>query len=188
MSTVLVTYASRTGSTREIAEAVADELRQTDHTVALVECSAAPDIGGFDAAVIGSALHGRRWMPDAVDYLRRQARHLIDRPTFLFQSGPCSDGTTHVPVTRSPKAVRRITRRYGLTDPVTFTGRIDHTHAPGRFTRWSAAPVAPGDYRDWTAIRAWGYAIGFEIHAYLDHRPQRRHDLSHPVTLLPTRQ
>lgn len=97
MSRVIVAYASRMGSTREIAEVVADELRQTDHTVTIAPCSAAPDAAGFDAAIIGSALYGRRWMPDAEHYVRRQARHLTNRPTYLFQSGPCRVATPASP-------------------------------------------------------------------------------------------
>lgn len=171
MSRVIVAYASRMGSTREIAEVVADELRQTDHTVTIAPCSAAPDAAGFDAAIIGSALYGRRWMPDADHYVRRQARHLTNRPTYLFQSGPCRVATPGVTPMASPRAVRRIIRRAGLADPVTFSGRIDPTQPPTwRWTRWNATSVASGDFRDWNVIRAWGYAIGIDIHDCLDRR------------------
>lgn len=171
MSRVIVAYASRMGSTREIAEVVADELRQTDHTVTIAPCSVAPDTAGFDAAIIGSALYGRRWLPDAEHYVRRQARDLMNRPTYLFQSGACRVAAPGVTPMASPRAVRRIIHRAGLADPVTFSGRIDPTQPrPLRLTPWKTTSVVSGDVREWNVIRAWGYAIGIDIHDYLDHR------------------
>jgi hypothetical protein len=58
-----------------------------------------------------------------------------------------------------------------LADPVTFSGRIDPTQPrPLRLTPWNTTSVVSGDVRDWNVIRAWGYAIGIDIHDYLDHR------------------
>lgn len=183
MSKVLVAYASRTGSTREIAEAISDELRQTDHTVILTPCADAADVDGFDAVVIGSALHGRRWMPAAVGYLHRQGRYLINRPTFLFQSGPCGEDLPGVTSTPVPGAVRRVIRRFDLPEPVTFPGRLDPGRVRGRIARWLTQSGAPRDCRDWTAIRAWGYEVGIELHECLARRPQRPHDFYHPLSV-----
>lgn len=159
MCRILVAYASRAGSTREIAEAVADELRQTDHSVTVASCDDAPDADGFDAVVIGSALYASRWLLTATRYLRRQRSYLNGRPTYLFQSGcrPRHDvGRTPV-----PRAVRWLGRHLGLADPVTFAGRLDP--ADSRHSRWLAAAAPSGDFRDWEEIRAWAYAIGTEL-------------------------
>lgn len=157
MCRVLVAYATRGGSTQEIAEAVADELRQTDHSVTIAPCDAAPDAEGFDAVVVGSALYTGRWLAAATHYLRRQSRALAGRPTYLFQSGPCSEDPNATP---TPRAIRSLARRLGLAEPTTFAGRIDPARITGRFSRWLATSVPAGDFRDWTAIRGWGYAVG----------------------------
>ena len=160
MGRVLVAYASRAGSTREIAETVADELRQTDHCVIVASCDDAPDADGFDAVVIGSALYAGRWLPTATRYLRRQRPHLTGHPTYLFQSGPC--GPRHdVGRTPVPRAVRRLGRQLGLADPVTFAGRLDPSDS--RLSRWLSVAAPSGDFREWEEIRAWGYAIGTEL-------------------------
>lgn len=167
MCRILVAYASRAGSTREIAEAVADELRQTDHSVTVASCDDAPDADGFDAVVIGSALYADRWLPTASRYLRRQRPHLQGRPTYLFQSGPCrprpeEGGPQHdAGRTPVPRVVRRLGRQLGLAHPVTFAGRLDP--ADSRLSRWLAAAAPSGDFRDWEEIRAWGYANGTEL-------------------------
>lgn len=173
MSTVLVTYASRMGSTREIAEAIAADLRETDHTVTCQPCAASPDADSFDAVVLGSAIYVQRWMGDALDYLRRQAPALSTRRTYLFQSGPCGTDGGGAKITPVPRAVHRIVRTFGLSEPVTFGGRLDPELATGRLTRWVATGQA-GDDRDWEAIHAWGFAIGSELHKHLD-RPSEQH-------------
>ncbi len=181
MCRVLVAYATRGGSTREIAEAVADELRQTDHVVAVASCDDAPDVEGFDAVVIGSALYTGRWLPTATRYLRRQSPALRRRPAYLFQSGPCSPDPAVIDGTSTPRAVRTLTRRLGLAAPTTFAGRLDPTAITGRFSRWVATSVPAGDFRDWNAIRDWGYAIGYG----LQDSPGRRTALPSPPERLP---
>src|SRR3954471_17837989 len=108
MCRILVTYSSRMGGTREIAEAIADELTETDHTVTCAPCDEAPDADTFDAVVIGSALYVRRWRRDALHYLRRQAPPLATRPTYLFQSGPAGNDPEPRPPTATPRAVRHL--------------------------------------------------------------------------------
>ena len=181
MCTVLLAYASRMGATREIAEVLADELRQTDHAVKIISCATAPEADEFDAVVIGSALYTGRWMPEASRYLRRQAPRLTNRPTFLFQSGPCDTGRDSATPTAVPHTVGRTVRRFGLPEPITFAGRLDPTRATGRMSRWMADALPAGDFRDWTAIRAWGYSIGVELYEFLDRRPQPPHVHCQPV-------
>ena len=54
---VLVTYASRMGSTAGIGEAIAERLRAAGLDVTVVPVSHAPDPEGFDAVVCGSAIY-----------------------------------------------------------------------------------------------------------------------------------
>ena len=88
MSRVLVAYASKHGATAEIAEAVAAELRQAGHEV---DCMSAEQVSGldaYDAAVIGSAVYMKRWLPEARRLLKRHAKELADRPFWVFSSRP----------------------------------------------------------------------------------------------------
>src|SRR5918994_3605544 len=89
MSRVLVAYASKHGATEEIAEAIAGELRGAGHSVDCVAAEGVTDLGSYDAAVIGSAVHMARWRPEARRLLRRAAKELTGRPLWLFSSGPC---------------------------------------------------------------------------------------------------
>ena len=49
MSRVLVAYGTKHGATREIAEAITDELRRAGHDVDCIEADAATGIDNYDA-------------------------------------------------------------------------------------------------------------------------------------------
>ena len=60
---VLVAFASRHGSTREIAEGIAQELRASGHSVAVRPVDAVQGIERYEAAVIGGAVYMGDWLP-----------------------------------------------------------------------------------------------------------------------------
>ena len=95
MSRVLVAYATRMDSTREIAVAIADELRRLGHQVTVTPCPTSVSLAKFDAVLVGSAVYGRRWLPEAVQFLAARQDSLQDRMVWLFQSGPCGTGPDH---------------------------------------------------------------------------------------------
>jgi menaquinone-dependent protoporphyrinogen IX oxidase len=43
------------------------------------------DLGRYDAAVLGSAVHGGRWLPAAAQFVERNAAVLHERPVWLFR-------------------------------------------------------------------------------------------------------
>ena len=168
MTTVLVVYASRMGSTREIAEAIGAQLSSRGFQVAVTAAADAAHARSFDAVIIGSAVYMGRWNVDAVDYLKRQSDDLIGRPTWLFQSGPTGPAKEN-PGTRTPRAIRRLCHQIGLAEPMTFAGNLDHSRAQGWLARWVSNGDLAGDFRDWDQIRAWADEVADRLVA--DHAP-----------------
>jgi menaquinone-dependent protoporphyrinogen oxidase len=141
------------GSTAEIAEAIADQLRSHGLEVVATPFASAPDPSEFDAIVLGSAVYTTRWMKSARRYLHRHRETLAARPTWLFESGP----TGEVAERRheSPAAVVRLAEEIGSPPIIVFGGNLDPARATTRLARWVANSDMAGDYRDWDAIRAW---------------------------------
>src|SRR6478752_10437129 len=84
---VLVAYASALGSTREIAQHVADRM-----AVALgeVECRSVEEVksvAGYDAFVVGSAIHNQAWLDPALVFFTHNAHELAKRPVWAFSVG-----------------------------------------------------------------------------------------------------
>jgi menaquinone-dependent protoporphyrinogen oxidase len=57
MNTILVAYASRMGSSAEIAHTIGQQLREAGYEVDVSTCSKAARAGMYDAVIIGSALY-----------------------------------------------------------------------------------------------------------------------------------
>jgi menaquinone-dependent protoporphyrinogen oxidase len=162
---VLVAYASRMGSTKEIAEAIGAELVARDLEVDVLPCTSDPKPDDYDAVVLGSAIYVRRWDKPARSYLKQYAAALADRPTWLFQSGPCGPGAETEQLD-PPKHVAKQMSKHGLPRPRTFGGRLDTEHANGLVSQWMAekGPLS-GDFRDWQQIRDWAAGIANDLTA-----------------------
>lgn len=84
---VLVAYASALGSTREIAQHLASRM-----ALALddVECRSVEDVkavSGYEAVVVGSAVHNQAWLPPALQFLARHSGELATKPVWAFSVG-----------------------------------------------------------------------------------------------------
>lgn len=162
MSRILVTFATRMGSTGEIAAAIGDELRAADFAVDVVSCEENPAAAAYDAVVIGSAVYVGRWDKRATAYLAEHRAVLAELPVWTFQSGPCGDGAEHEEIAVS-RRVRRLLTSIDAHPPVTFGGRLDAEHATGRLSRWMSTGILAGDFRDFEAVRHWASQIAAEL-------------------------
>jgi len=160
-SRVLVAYASKMGSTAEIAEAIATQLRTHGIEATTSSCAAAPDPSAFDAVVVGSAVYATRWQKSARRYLRDWRDQLSSRPTWLFESGPTGDLSERRH--ESPAAVVRLAAEIGAPPIMVFGGNLDPERATTPIARWVANSDMAGDYRDWTAIRGWADRIAAAV-------------------------
>jgi menaquinone-dependent protoporphyrinogen oxidase len=158
---VLVTYASRMGSTAEIGEAIGERLRAAGLDVTLVPVGQAPEPEGFDAVVCGSAIYATRWDKAARHYIRQHRQALAERPTWLFESGPCGDSAEQRHQT-SP-SVLRLAEDIASVPPQVFGGNLDPARAKTRIARWVANSDLAGDYRNWDQIRTWADGIGRQV-------------------------
>lgn len=90
---VLVAYGSRQGATRGIADLVAEVLRAAGQVVDVRPVGTVGDLSGYDAFVVGGAVHLGRWHPEVVAFLHAHRHELVYRPVWLFSNGPAADGT-----------------------------------------------------------------------------------------------
>jgi menaquinone-dependent protoporphyrinogen oxidase len=159
--TVLVAYGSKFGSTAEIAEAIADELRAAGVDVDLRDAADVKDVRDYEAVVLGSALYAFRWRPEAVRMLRRHRGELARRPLWLFHSGPLGKGTNDPQ--KPPRAVARLLPELGAEPPVTFAGRLEAETARGFIAKKMIEGGSGGDFRNWPAIRGWAHEIAASL-------------------------
>jgi menaquinone-dependent protoporphyrinogen oxidase len=73
---ILVTYATRYGSTEEVAATITTILRDAGLEVELQPMSAVKGLDAYGAAVLGAAIYGGNWHPDGHQFLSQQQEAL----------------------------------------------------------------------------------------------------------------
>jgi menaquinone-dependent protoporphyrinogen oxidase len=164
---VLVAHASRHGSTAGIAAhlGAAIEARCAQHRVpveVVVEPAATVrSLADVHAVVLGSAVYVGKWLPPARELVRAFTHELKSRDVWLFSSGPLGDPPRPVDEPAEPLALVGV---LGAHEHKVLAGALDRGHL-GHAERLVARAVhAPeGDFRDWDAIRDWGYQIADDL-------------------------
>jgi menaquinone-dependent protoporphyrinogen oxidase len=164
MASVLVVYATKYGSTQEVAEAVADSLREQGLDV---DVRPAADPGGVDrysAVVVGGALYYFRWMRDARKFLSRHRKTLEHMPVAAFGMGPWNEDPEKL-AEELADALRQLEKalaKFEWLKPAavaSFGGVFDPAKLrfPDNNPAMKSMPAA--DARDWDAIRAWSETL-----------------------------
>ena len=158
---VAVIYASRHGSTREIAEALRDGLRERGHNAELGSVDDGVDLTAFDAAVFGSAVYMGRWMKSAREYAEARRGELSGKPLWLFSSGPIGDPPEPM---EDPYGIAELKESLGARDHHLFAGKIDKSELGFAEKAVLAAVGADeGDSRDWADVKHWAATIADEL-------------------------
>jgi menaquinone-dependent protoporphyrinogen oxidase len=157
---VLVTAASRHGSTADIAAAIVRELRLHGLDAEFMEPRDVDDVSAYDAVVLGSAVYAGRWMGSATDFITRCRHSLAGRPVWLFSSGPV--GTPANPA--DAPSVSKLMEETGALGHQVFAGKLDRAEL-GRLERTMIRAVrAPeGDYRNWDEITRWAAHVAMGL-------------------------
>jgi menaquinone-dependent protoporphyrinogen oxidase len=157
---ILLAYASRYGSTKEIAEEVGEILRDRGLTVDVKNVMTVTDLSGYDAVVIGSPIHMGKWIVEAVDFIKINQNELRKVPVAVFSVG-FSVRHPHEENLRKAKASIAAIRPYiHPLDVGIFGGKIDFDLLvePDRQILLLAG-AEDGDFRDWDEITAWASGL-----------------------------
>ena len=157
---ILVAYASRYGSTEEIARVIADEVRALGYEVDCMNVMEVEDVTSYTAVVAGSPIYMGKWLPEAVDLAKRFRVALNERPLAVFAVGYSMKEEDDL-IRKSARASMNELRMYvhaqveGL-----FAGKFDpEGMSTSDLQIMKMARATPGDARDWTAVRNWARAL-----------------------------
>ncbi|HTY72036.1 MAG TPA: flavodoxin domain-containing protein [Actinomycetes bacterium] len=150
MAQVLVAYATKNGSTEQVARVVAGVMGEAGARVDVRPAGAVKEtLERYSLVVLGGALYRGRWHRDARRFLRRHRGDLVHRRVAVFGMGPREDDGAAWQ--RSRTQLDNALARYPTLTPtsVAVFGGVDPKGRKG----------ARRDLRDWDAIRAWAYAL-----------------------------
>ncbi len=159
---ILVAYATRTGSTVGVAAAIGETLAGRGYAVDVKPINEAPDPGAYQAVIIGSAVNGGKWLPEAVEFVQRHQQSLRQSPLALF--------CVHILNLGDSETARKNRRAY-LNDVRSLVSPVDEAFFSGKgidpketspILLWILRTIkfAPeGDCRDWARIRGWAQTL-----------------------------
>lgn len=158
MKSILVAYATGTGSTGEVAEAIGEVIAQHDVQVDVSNIKEINGINHYSAVVLGSSIRLGQWLPDAVDFLNTFRQELGRVPVAYF--------TTCVTMIDNTADSRRTVLAYmeplqhiaPEVEPVGL-GLFAGSLSPNLRMIMPSEMQPYGDYRDWDIIRSWAEDI-----------------------------
>ncbi len=164
MPRVLVTYASRYGSTAEIATAIGEELTEAGLDVDVLVAGPELQVAKYDAVVVGSPSYGRKWLPDASIFVVGNRDRLAQLPVALFTVGSLGVKNPRSALREHREIVSTLSDLAPGLDPVAtalFHGSFSRSNLPLclRILDWMAG-TPQGDHRDWDAIHNWARSVG----------------------------
>lgn len=167
---ILVAYATRYGSTQEIAEKVAATLREGGLAVDIQPMREVQTLDGYAAVVLGAPIYIGRWHKDAHQFLSRHQTALTQRPVAIFALGPIGidENEMHSSRAQLSEELGKYPWLAAIAVGV-FVGKYDPTKLHLRDRLIASLPASPlyqmpaRDGRDWAAIRAWASNLAVEL-------------------------
>lgn len=171
-ATALVAYATRYGSTQQVAEAVAATLREHGLAVDFTSMRNVRSLDAYSAVVLGAPLYIGHWHKDARQFLLRHHDGLARRPVAIFALGPLTNPRDETEWTGCRNQLDKDLAQYPWLAPVAvelFGGKLDPAQLRFPDTLLNVMPaspfkdMAPTDLRDWEAIRAWAADLAAKL-------------------------
>ena len=159
---ILVTYASRFGSTAGVAEAIGKTLAESGAQVDVFPMREVKDLSAYQAVVAGSAINAGAWLPEAMQFMQTHRAELNQKPFASFlvcmtlamrnadqYRGHVADWLTPVRALVRPVSEGLFAGGLDIAKIPSFSDRLKFRLSV-LFGVWKE-----GDHRDWNAIRAW---------------------------------
>ncbi len=160
MARILVAYATKLGSTREVAERVAARLRDRGLEADLAAAATVKSLDGYDGVVFGGALYMFRLVREGRSFLRRNRKALGRVPVAVFGMGPTENTEEQFAGARA-HLDKSLVGLKGVT-PVAVTifgGVFDAAKLKFPYNNAGTRAMPPADLRDWKTIEVWADSL-----------------------------
>jgi menaquinone-dependent protoporphyrinogen oxidase len=168
---VLVAYASKHGSTADVARFIGDVLKEHDVDVTVSGVEQVTSAAGYDAFLLGTPIYGGMWLSEMSQFIEKFEKDLSGKLNYLWMM--CirileEGGYEHaIQNYVHQEALHKI----GVKEVVAFAGKLKLDEIDWN-ERWTLSihydgQRLPGsvsdDFRDWNAIREWAKKVRGEL-------------------------
>ena len=153
--TILIAYGTVAGSTKEVAQAISEEMQNAGAQVDVKPVENVKTIDGYDGVVVGTAVRMFHILGKTRRFLRRHKKDLQDIPVAYFLVCLTMGEETPENIEQAKKYAQPM---INTKEPVSlglFGGCIDHEKLNDFFGK-TMKSVPEQDHRDWEKISEWG--------------------------------
>ncbi len=157
---VLIVYATKQGSTTEVAQKIGDTLSEKGIDVDVKTAQEVTSLNGYSTVIIGSAIRMASWLPDAVDFVKKHQQTLKETKTAIFSVHILNSADTPESAKEREAYTKEINELITPQTEAFFTGKVEPAEL--RFVDrmlFKMVNSPEGDFRDWDAIRSWAKQI-----------------------------
>lgn len=165
---VLVAYASRCGSTGEVAEAIGQPLCNNGVAVDVRLVENVKDLSSYQSVIVGSAIRRSKWLPEAVEFVEANRDFLKEVPVAYFLTCLALSKNTEETRRKASAYLDPVCKAVPEVQPLSmglFAGVLDYSKLSWGMRmvmkrKMDKVGVQEADYRDWNAIRTWASRLG----------------------------
>jgi menaquinone-dependent protoporphyrinogen oxidase len=164
-NSVIIGYATRYGSTQEVAEAVASILREYGFMADLKPLRKIRTLEKYNSVVLGAPLFMFHWHKDALHFLSKYRKSLMKKSIAVFALGPVQDPHNEKEWKDSRAQLDKELSKFPWFKPADikiFGGKFDPAKLHS-LMKLFAGKVPPSDIRDWEAIRSWASDLASQL-------------------------
>ena len=171
MVNILVTYATRYGSTGEIANIICEELNKIELISYNSPVNSNVELSNYDGLILGSPIYGGNWLYEAESFLKHNRNKLRKIPIALFSVGMVTIKNVNNGKKEHERALERLPINHSLKNVIKvalFDGVSYRSNLPFWLRTLDFMAGTPqGDFRKWNVIRDWAKRVGqdFILHS-----------------------
>ncbi|MBN2734151.1 MAG: flavodoxin domain-containing protein [Methanomicrobiaceae archaeon] len=153
---ILVAFATRYNSTKEIAEFIAAILKEDGYDADSKNMLNIKDIDNYDFIIAGSAIQMGKWLPEARDFMQMHKNYLNKVPLFVFSCGITLNTPDENATRKALFATDEIQQYVNPKEIGLFAGKLDENSLcdSDRELIILAKPEC-GDFRNLDAVKKW---------------------------------
>jgi menaquinone-dependent protoporphyrinogen oxidase len=153
---ILVAYATRNGSTAEIAQAIGKELTIAGLAVDVAEIKTISTLADYTGVVIGGPLYMGSVDGSVGKFIRKNREQLLTLPVAAFAVGIAPKNPNPAAIEESREALKKSMEPVSPVTSILFAGKLDPAKVNFVMRKFlEMAKIPAGDFRDWDAIAAW---------------------------------
>ena len=157
---ILVTYATKAGSTAEIASKIGEHLSERGFQVDVINVKSKPDPKEYQAVILGSCIRMGGWLPEMLDYIKANQFALNSTQSALFTVHMLNAGDDEASKTARNAYMDKVRALMPGTDEVYFLGAMDFSKLSMLDRLISKMVKAEeSDQRDWDKIKSWSSTV-----------------------------